>query len=108
MSVMSRPTTFRSRLRLRPTLGLLAAGLLLAFLLGQSPHLVHHLFETGQIQTDCTFASTGERTQGLPADVVTLVPVHQIGAGGFAATQPVSPDFAPSPFQARAPPLLLS
>jgi hypothetical protein len=108
MSVMSRPTTFRSRLRVRPVFGLLAAGLFLALLVGQSPHLVHHLFETGQIQTDCTFASTGERTQWIPAEIVTLIPTPVVEGAGCGADHSALPSPAPAPSDARAPPLLAS
>jgi hypothetical protein len=96
------------RRRLRPVLGLLALGFVLAFVVGQSPHLVHHLFELSQNQTDCAFASSAERAQGPPAEIVALIPPPGVETGRPVANQPAPPSLALAPSDARAPPLLAS
>lgn len=98
--LMSWMLPFRSRH------GLLATGFFIAFLVGQSPHLVHHLFEPGQNRTDCAFASVGERTQGLPADAVTLIPLALVGTDATGADRLALPSRTVVPPDARAPPLL--
>ena len=92
----------------RSPLGLLATACFLAFVVGQSPHLVHHLFEAKQSQTDCAFASADERTQGLFADTVSLTLPLEVEAGGSIVAQPAPPSLALAPTSARAPPLLPS
>lgn len=92
----------------RSPLGFLAAACFLAFIVGQSPHLVHHLFEAKQSQTECAFASVDERTQALFVDTVTLSLPLEVEAGGSIAAQPAPPSRALPPTGARAPPLLAS
>ena len=105
MSLMSRTTTFWSRLGL-PILRFLTAGFFLAFVLGQSPHLVHHLFEPSQTQADCALASAGKHTEGFSADALTPIPVLTEGDGVSVAHQSPLPSLALVPPGARAPPLL--
>lgn len=102
---MIRGATFGLRLRSLPLSRLLAASCFLAFLVGQSPHLVHHLFEPGQKQTDCAFASAGKHTEGFSADTLTPVPVLTEGDGVSVTHQSPLPSLALVPSEARAPPL---
>jgi len=99
---MSRATPFRS------LLGFLAAACFLVFLIGQAPHLVHHLFEPAHGQTDCAFASGADRTQGLVSGCTTLPSVLPLVARELAAVHPLLLAAAPADFEARAPPFLLS
>ena len=103
---MIRAATFGSRLRFLPLLGLLATSCFLAFLVAQPPHLVHHLFEHGQKQTDCAFASAGKHTEGLSPDILTPIPVLTEGDGVSIAHQSPLPSLALTPSHARAPPFL--
>ena len=93
-------------IRAAPLLGLLAASCFLAFLVTQSPHLVHHLFEPVQKQADCAFASAGKHTEELSADTLTPVPVLTEEGGVSVAHQSPLPSLALVPSEARAPPLL--
>ena len=104
---MIRAATFGLRLRL-PLLRLLAASCFLAFLVTQSPHLVHHLFEPLQNQGDCAFASAAERAQGLTADAAPLIAPPEPGTGGLVAERPELHSATLTPADARAPPLLAS
>jgi len=105
---MIRSATFGLRLRSLSLLRLLAASCFLAFLLAQSPHLIHHLFEPGQNQDDCAFASAAERAQGLADAVVSLIPAPETEIGGWVADRPELPSAALTLADARAPPLLAS
>jgi hypothetical protein len=44
----------------------------LAFVVGQSPHLVHHLFEPEEAQAECVYAASSDRVSVVAADVVAL------------------------------------
>jgi hypothetical protein len=93
---------------LRSPLAFLGAACFLAFSVLQSPHLVHHVFEAKQSQTDCAFASAGERTQALFADTVTLSLPLRVEAGGSIAAQLAPRCLVLRPTGARAPPPLPS
>ncbi|HEV8393088.1 MAG TPA: hypothetical protein VGQ37_02390 [Vicinamibacterales bacterium] len=87
-------------------LGLVFAGFLAAFVVGISPHLVHHLFDDDHEQADCPFASVAERQQGVtPSIAVTLAPAHAAASPLLPApAAPPSSGLAPS--SPRAPPTL--
>jgi len=92
---------------MRRACGLLAAAFLLAFVLGLSPHLVHHLFEAhehGAAADACPFATAAERVHpDTPASVEL-----QRDPGDGTATRPVRAPAAPwrpsGALAARAPP----
>jgi hypothetical protein len=52
---------------------LLVALFFAAYLVEQSPHLVHHLFERGDVQADCTFLSTADRDHAVLTDTMPAV-----------------------------------
>ena len=89
-------------------MSVLVSGLLVAFLVTQAPHLVHHFFEPDHVQNECPFAANGERTGGLqiePVDVVTgadisipVLPSAVFEPGSVAHATPLG----------RAPPACLS
>jgi len=55
---------------------LLVALFFAAYLVEQSPHLVHHLFERDDVQADCTFHATADRDHAVLADTMPeLAPV---------------------------------
>ncbi len=105
---MIRSAAFGSRPRTLPLLRLLAASCFLAFLVAQSPHLVHHLFEPVQNQGDCAFASAAERAQGLTGDVVPLISAPELEIGGPFSDHQAYLGATLTVGGARAPPLLAS
>jgi len=85
-------------------LGLVFAGFLAAFVVGISPHLVHHLFDDDHAQAECPFASVGERQHGLTASTaVTIAPAH-IAAAPTLITPPAPASSVRAPSSPRAPP----
>jgi len=105
---MKRGTRTRLRLKVPSYAGLLAAGLFLVFVTAQSPHLVHHAFERGHDQTDCSFLSAAEHSPGLSAHTATPIALELVAALGWAPDPPRAPSPALAPSDARAPPLLAS
>jgi hypothetical protein len=103
---MTSTTGLRSRLQ--ASVGSLTAALFLALVVAQAPHLVHHLFEPEQHQSECAFASGAERTQALTPDLVTLAPADLVQATGPVAADAQLPGLALSPADPRAPPLFAS
>ena len=91
--------------RLRSATGLLTIGLFLAFVVGQAPHLVHHLFEPEHTRADCAFASSAERSHALTVDVVTLFHAGLLEPAAPAPDRASLPSATLSPDEARAPPL---
>ena len=81
---------------------------LFVFVVGLSPHLVHHAFEHDQAAEDCAFAVTAERS---PVAADTLPPLLEplVHAGAPTVGTPIDPprrvDVADA---ARAPPVPLS
>jgi hypothetical protein len=82
------------------------AALLLTFVLEQSPHLVHHLFDDDEAlgHQPCPFASSADREPGLTAPLANLLfdlerigPIPALGPEGLT----LAPVF---PAGARAPP----
>ena len=96
---MSRAIPFRTPVTL------LVAACFLAFVVGQGPHLVHHLFES---HAECAFASGAERAEGVPDDFVTPIPEPQAETCAAFADQTALPRLTLVPADARAPPLLAS
>jgi hypothetical protein len=88
--------------------GLLFAGLFVAFLVSQAPHLVHHFFEPQLVQDECPFAASGERTGGLEAQPVAVVMLAPGSTPALTATQPAAPSVVPAVSRGRAPPAPLS
>lgn len=105
---MNRATRFRSRLRVLAVLRLLTAGYFLAFVVAQSPHLVHHLFRSAQKQADCPFASAAERTEEVTADVFTLIPWLGPETERWVFCRSHLGSLALVPARARPPPLVAS
>jgi hypothetical protein len=56
-----------------PLLRLLVAAAFLTFVVGLSPHLVHHLFEPDAGAEACAFAAAGERAHPIVGPTVSLV-----------------------------------
>ena len=91
------------------SLARLAAGLaFLAFVVGQSPHLVHHLFEHDEPQTDCAFAAAAERLSGLPITVEDPTAEQRWDRAADACQPPAPTLQALAPAGPRAPPLVAS
>lgn len=91
------------------SLGRLAAGLaFLAYVVVQSPHLVHHLFEHAETQTDCAFATAGERLPGLTIAADDLTTEQQWDRAAEARRPPAPTTRALAPAGPRAPPPLAS
>ena len=89
-------------------IGALATGVYLAYLLALPAHTVHHLFEPGQSQADCAFASGADRTQGLSAATVAVIYTLGVEIGKAVIDQPTPLNLSLAPADARAPPLLAS
>lgn len=90
------------------SLARLAAGLFfVGFVVGQSPHLVHHLFEAAD-QTECAFALAGERLPGLAAAVEAPAAAHTWQSADPAARPVALVIRALIPAGPRAPPPLAS
>ena len=87
---------------------LLAALLFSGWVVAQSPHLVHHLFEGERAQTECLLGASSDRLTGLSADVVVLT-VEGAWAPAVEGSYPTAPPArALSAADARAPPLIAS
>lgn len=96
------------RRRVSAVLGLLSAALFAAFVIELSPHLVHHLFEPGQGQSDCPFAASGERQPTASGSAVTLLPAA-VAHPAIPCPDPGGlPAVTCAPPAARAPPFAAS
>lgn len=91
----------------RPLSALLLAGAFLAFFVGQSPHLVHHLLEGDEAQQACPLAPASERLAGVLPDTVAIVPTQTLERVPESAIPAFSAD-APRSAPARAPPFVPS
>ena len=86
------------------TVGVLTAGLFLAYLIALPPHLVHHFFDEDQGRPACPYLAQSQETPELQTDPPTLTPpiptesLHAL----FPGASPPSSNLAPS--QSRAPP----
>jgi hypothetical protein len=92
---------------MRRLAALCTLGVLLAFIVGLSPHLVHHLFEPGHrtVADECPFATAADREPGAAEGIVApAAPAPP--ATWLVPTAPAAPPrFAVAPAGARAPPL---
>ncbi|HEV8640666.1 MAG TPA: hypothetical protein VGV13_06165 [Methylomirabilota bacterium] len=95
------------RLRLPAVVGLLTGALFVVYVVGLAPHLVHHLFDPHQPQTDCPFATAAERQHATPAAAVTVV----TAMASVPLTRPAPPNLPVvvlAAASARAPPVTAS
>jgi hypothetical protein len=90
--------------RLTAILGLVFAGFLAAFVVGISPHLVHHLFDDDHQQADCPFASVAERQPGLTASTAVAIATTQITAPPALPVPAAPASSVRAPSSPRAPP----
>jgi len=86
----------------------LVSGLLVAFLVTQAPHLVHHFFEPDHVQNECPFAANGERTGGLQIEPVAVVAVSDVSMPVLLAASFEPGGVAHATPLGRAPPACLS
>jgi hypothetical protein len=86
----------------------LAALLFLAFVVGQAPHTVHHLFEPEHAEADCPFATAGDRLPGLDAAGVELNERPAWTSNERLPAPSRLPGAVPSSALARAPPRVAS
>ena len=85
---------------------LLVALLFTAALLEQSPHLVHHLFEHDDVQSDCPFVTASQRHDATPApDAPILANVQRVGPL-VTSLEPSASSHQPRRAAARAPPAI--
>ncbi len=61
------------------TIGALAAGCFLLYLIALSPHLVHHLFDEDHDSPACPFLALSQHTPELQPDPPALIPVSVAG-----------------------------
>jgi hypothetical protein len=87
---------------------LFAALLFLSFVVGQAPHTVHHIFEPEHTDSECPFASAGERLPGLGADVTGFDHGQTWASDERPPASPRLPGTVVSSSLARAPPRLPS
>lgn len=86
-------------------LSLLAATILLVFVVWQAPHTVHHLLEDGaDLQHGCVLATSADRTPATQAETVVLLHLERTDLGVLATELSSVPALAIAPFPARAPP----
>ena len=57
------------------TVGTLAAGFFLVYLIALSPHLVHHLFDEDHDSPSCPFLALSQHTPGLQTDPSSVTPL---------------------------------
>jgi len=93
---------------LRGAASLLLAGLFVAFLVTQAPHLVHHFFEPDLVQDECPFAASGERTGGLQVEPVAVVVASEVSTLSPVPMRPVPSSVVGPAFLGRAPPFSVS
>jgi hypothetical protein len=84
---------------------LLSSAFLLAFVVGLSPHLVHHAFEHDRTADDCPFAASAERA---PAAAATTAFIVAPPAGPTVAGHVLLPRSEHAADAARAPPTTAS
>jgi hypothetical protein len=87
---------------------LLSTAFLLAFVVGISPHLVHHAFEHERAADDCPFAASTERAPAAAASPAFLVAPLPQRAGPTMAGHVTLPRPERAADAARAPPVTAS
>jgi len=88
----------------RRRVSLLVAGVFVAFLAAQAPHLVHHFFEPERVKGECPFAANGERTGGLETQPVTIVALTDVSTPWLEAAFLAPPSVVPDVSRGRGPP----
>ncbi len=88
-----------------PVLGLLAAAPFVTFFIAQSPHLVHHLFDSDDQRTACPFEVTADHAQGPLTEPILVLP-DWLEAPAWVSPAPALDGQVSPSRQARAPPLL--
>ena len=85
---------------------MLVAGCLLAFVVAQAPHTVHHIFESDTVNDhECAFNNAADRSSATAVDLVQLTAVHEfVGVAPLADPERVA-SHAFGPSSARAPPV---
>jgi hypothetical protein len=83
---------------------LLSGTFLLVFVVGLSPHLVHHAFEHHQAADDCPFAASAERVPGVAATTGFIVAPLPQPASPIMASRDTRPRPERAAAAARAPP----
>jgi hypothetical protein len=86
---------------------LLVGALFLLYIFAQAPHLVHHAFDHGDVQADCTFLAAAERHHAIPVDAAPPIstPAEVATVAPAPAATPISHD--PGSAGARAPPAIV-
>jgi hypothetical protein len=99
-----RSSTMR-KLYAPPTLGRVFVTLIFAtYLVGLSPHLVHHLFDHDQAQVDCPFALVAERQQASPVPVIAPILTPVVTSAVVPTPEPPARDLRCARIDARGPP----
>jgi hypothetical protein len=85
---------------------LIVVVLFVGYLAEQSPHLVHHVFEPDEIQSDCAYLAAGDRHQVTPVDDAALLSEPTVASVVIVGVEvrPLTHD--PGPNGARAPPAI--
>jgi hypothetical protein len=83
---------------------LLVVAFFVGYLVEQSPHLVHHLFEPDEVQSDCAYLAAGDRHQVTPVDVSALFSEPAVVSVVTPAVEARPATRNPGPTGARAPP----
>jgi hypothetical protein len=85
---------------------LIVVAFFVGYLVEQSPHLVHHLFEPDEVQSDCSYLAAGDRHHLTPVDGPVLFsgPVLRRTVAPAVKARPITHD--PGPTGARAPPTI--
>ena len=98
----------QTRLSWRGVASLLLAGAFVAFVVTQSPHLVHHFFEPELVQDECPFAANGERTGWLPIEPVAVATTAEVSTPLLPAALPAPTTVSRAATRSRAPPAPVS
>lgn len=85
---------------------LLVVALFVGYLVEQSPHLVHHLFEPDEVQSECSYLAAGDRNQLGPVDGPVLFSGPAVVAVVAPAVEARPVIHEPGPTGARAPPAI--
>ena len=84
--------------------GAVVALMFAAYLVGLSPHLVHHLLDHDLAQLDCPFAMAAERQHASPAPDLAPLPTPVATSGVAATPEPAPRDLSLARIDARGPP----
>ena len=83
---------------------LIVVAFFVGYLVDQSPHLVHHLFEPDEVQSECAYLSAADRHHLTPVGgaVLFLRPALVAVVAPTVVARPITQDAGPP--GARAPP----